>query len=168
MMDQISLESGAGAGASEEDEKRPRTVPDRTLGAIGILLIVLAVVFPFVGAFDDGAEAAPPEYVPQLRLITPSTGETVAGPVPLAFSTDADLVYGPGGWGVRGLHLHVEVDGREFMPSRDDITRLPDGSYRWTLRPLQRGERRLRLLWSDERHEPLADGASDPIKIQVL
>jgi hypothetical protein len=78
---------------------------------------------------------------------------------------NATLALTPNGWGIPGMHLHIEVDGTSFMPAAGDIEARPDGSYRWTFPPLDPGPHTIRLYWSDMNHAAIPGGGSPPLKI---
>lgn len=145
-----------------------RTVADRLLGAVGIGLVVLAVVFLFVGEGDDGA-AAEPASVPPPPVVTlhrPADGEAVSGAFPVEFETGAEMREGPSGWVADGYyHLHAMIDGSELMAAPGQVRRLGGGRYRWTLPPLPPGEHRVRLQWSGPDHRTIAGGGSPEVRV---
>jgi hypothetical protein len=130
-------------------------------------MIATAVVLLIFGGEGDTGGDATPGTIPTLELVYPAPNATVENPLELRFRSDATLTAMPGGWGVRGLHLHAEIDGVEFMPSAADLRRLQDGSYQWALGRLQPGTRTLRIFWSDSAHRPLTEGATPHIRIQL-
>lgn len=145
---------------------RPRgTVPDRILGAVGWAMILAAVVFLLRGGERDGS--APPIPPPPIEIVEPVQGAALDGPFAIVFRVPGvELSRMADGWGVAGMHLHILVDGGSFMPAPTDIVRLPDGSYRWSVRALDPGPHDIRLYWSDVRHAPLRDGGSGVLKVE--
>lgn len=144
----------------------PRSVADRILGLLGGGMVLAAVVLLLVGGEPDtGATSV--LAAPAIELIQPRDGAAVSGRPNLVFSVPQDLQRKPGGWGLDSVHLHLELDGREFMPGPSDIERLPTGHYRWTLPPLDPGAHALRLYWSGPDHRPLARGGSSTVRVTV-
>lgn len=142
-----------------------RTLPDRLLGLVGGAMIVAALaVLLFGGEGDTGQPAAP---APRLSVVAPAAGALVREALVVEFRSDAELRPQPGGWGVGSHHLHLELDGTEYMPAPTDVERLPSGAYRWVLPRLDPGEHTLRLFWSGPDHRPLPDGASAPVRFSV-
>lgn len=141
------------------EPRAPRTLSDRLLGILGGAFVLLALVVLIRGGEEDTSRraAVPP---PRIDVISPEGGARVTGPLEIVFRVDADLRHAPSGWGTGDLHLHLLIDGREFMPAASDIERLPSGAYRWSLRALEPGTRELRLSWSDQSHQALAGGGS--------
>jgi hypothetical protein len=145
----------------------PRRTPVETLlGVVGGAMVVLAVVLLFVGGPSDGA-ATPGTRAPALELLDPAPGSSVPARPTLVFASGAELVRMPGGWGVGDLHLHVEIDGREFMPSTAEIERVAAGTYRWTVGPLDPGVRTLRLFWAGPDHRAMDEGATPRVSVRV-
>lgn len=131
-------------------------------------MIVAAVVALIAGGPTDtgSVPSAPP---PPLELLEPAAGAVVSEPVTLRFSVDTGdaLTWTPAGWGTGGYHLHAEVDGRELMPTREDIVREAGNIYQWTIPTVSTGDVTLRILWSDTRHRPVAESGSAPVRLRV-
>jgi hypothetical protein len=155
------------AAATHVDAPPARRTPqDIVLGVIGAAMVLMAVVLLVMGGESDSGlprSAAPPA----LTVAAPVPGATVEGPVEVVFRSAAELGPKPMGWGTEQLHLHLQVDGQQFMPAAGDIRRLPDGSYLWRFGALEPGPHTLRLFWSDTAHRPLAEGASEPLRVQA-
>jgi hypothetical protein len=125
------------------------------LGALILLLMG--------GERDTGAR---PSAVPRLTMVQPSSGALISGPVHFVFDVPVAIEQHPGGWGTGDLHIHLEVNGREFMPSPRDIMRLPTGMYRWTLPGLPPGDHEVRLFWAGPDHRAIAEGATPNVPIR--
>jgi hypothetical protein len=125
------------------------------LGALILLLMG--------GQRDTGARTSD---VPRLTMVQPTAGALISGPVHFVFDVPAAIEQHPGGWGTGDLHIHLDVNGREFMPSPRDIVRLPSGMYRWTLPGLPPGDHEVRLFWAGPDHRPIAEGASATVPIR--
>lgn len=143
-----------------------RTPQDLILGVIGAAMVVVALVLLVLGGESD-AGSPRPVVAPSLTVAAPAPGSEVEGPVEVVFRAGEELGPKPMGWGTDQLHLHLEVDGQQFMPATGDIRRLPDGSYAWRFAALEPGPHTLRLFWSDAGHQPLAEGASAPLRVQA-
>lgn len=155
--------------AIRTDDLPPRrTVADRLLGAVGIALVLAAVLFFFVGEGDDGA-AAEPASVPPPPAITvhrPVEGEAVSGAFAVEFETPAEMVEGPGGWVAEDYyHLHAMVGGAEVMAAPGQLLRLGKGRWRWVLPALSPGEHRIRLQWSGPDHRTVEGGGSPVLRV---
>ncbi len=141
-------------------------VPDRLLGVVGAVMVLLAVVVLLRGGErDTSAPATPP---PPIQITSPAQGAVVDGPFPIDFRVPGvEMELRAGEWGLAGMHLHVLLDGGSFMPAPTDISRLPDGSYRWSFRALDPGAHEIRLYWSDAMHLPLRGGGSDAVRVEA-
>lgn len=139
-------------------------VADRILGILGAAMVIAALVVLIRGGpTDTSAPTAPP---PPIRVVQPTQGATVSGPFLIVFRVEnAEMTQGADGWGLAGMHLHIEVDGTSFMPAPTDITRSSDGSYRWTFADLGQGPHDLRLYWSDMNHVALPGGGSPIVQV---
>lgn len=144
-----------------------RSRSDVVFGAVGAAAILLAlyylVVYTFGGGPRDGAVAGAP--VPLVRVVSPSRGEVVDQPVAVVFETDARLVRDATGWSADRRHLHVLIGSTEVMAAPADVRELGGGRYRWTLPRVAPGEYPVRILWSDENHQPIRAGGSSPHRI---
>ncbi|MDQ3308804.1 MAG: hypothetical protein M3497_01615 [Gemmatimonadota bacterium] len=155
-----SLEEKPDAGST-------RSFSDRLLGFVGggLLLLALAVAInSLVRGNSSEAQLSPAQ---PLVLAEPRNGATVSNPVELLFTTGAALTQTPMGWGAESLHLHAAVNGQDVMPAGPEITSLGSERYRWMLRLPGPGNYTLRLFWSGPDHAPLAEGASEAIRIRV-
>jgi hypothetical protein len=138
---------------------------DTLLGAIGAGLVIFAVVLLFLGGErDTGAGAV---NAPVLNMVQPAAGAVIQGPLHVVFRLNRELERLPTGWGVGDLHLHLGINGREYMPGARDIEPLQDGLYRWTLSGLPAGEHELRLFWAGADHRAMASGASIPVRVRA-
>jgi hypothetical protein len=133
-----------------------------------VIAFMLGGVLILALGFWLGTRPRPPA-APQLTLVEPAPGALVDQPVQLVFDVDrARIRIGPGGWGYGTMHLHVMIDDFEVMPGPDDIEYVGSPSrYRWTLPATRPGERTLRLIWSDLQHQPVAEGASDAVRVRI-
>lgn len=145
-------------------KRSPGFVPDRLLGVLGGVMILAAlIVLIRGGAKDASTPAAPP---PPIQLIAPTSGATLRGPFLIVFRVEnAELSRTSMGWGLPGMHLHIDVDDASVMPAASDIVRQPDGSYRWAFGALGPGAHRIRLYWSDVNHIPLGGGGSPVVRV---
>jgi hypothetical protein len=128
-------------------------------------MIAAAVLVLLAGGVGVETEAAatPPTLVWAEPLPSSSSPDSLT----LVFRTEGTLSPQPGGWGVDGLHVHVEVNGQERMPGRADIRAVPGGAYSWTIGSLPLGDVAVRLRWSDLDHRPIEQGASASVQIHV-
>lgn len=147
-------------------QKPVRAVPDRLLGLLGAAMLVLALVVLIRGGAEDdgGRPLAPP---PAVRLLEPAAGATLDAPLAVVFEVDREMERMSSGWGVEGYHIHLQLDGLELMPASADIEPRGDRTYRWSVGPLEPGEHRLRLFWSDANHAPVEGGESEAIGIRA-
>lgn len=138
---------------------------DRVYGAIGIVAVVLAVVFLFVGGPKDGEQAASPG-IPTLRLLEPAAGAAVGQPLTLVFDAGIPLT-ADGGNRDGSLHVHVRVGATELMSGPGSLQPLGGTRYRWALPALPPGPHTVRLYWSDDRHRVIEDGVSAPVDVTL-
>lgn len=143
-----------------------RTLPDRLLGMLGGAFVLLALVVLVRGGEEDGAPRASVE-APRIVVADPTGGEVIHGPLQLVFRSETELRVQPSGWGTGDLHLHLQVDDRQYMPATTDIERLPNGAYRWSFRRLEPGPHVLRLFWSDAAHVPVPGGGSPELRVHA-
>jgi hypothetical protein len=137
---------------------------DRLLGILGGAMVLGALILLLLGGErDTGARTF---ATPPITMVQPTSGALVTGPVHFVFDVPVEIGQHPGGWGTGDLHIHLEVNGREFMPSPRDIVRLPSGMYRWTLPGLPPGDHEVRLFWAGPDHRALAEGATSTISIR--
>lgn len=148
------------------NRRAPRILSDRLLGSVGVGMMVLAVVMLIRGGATDGG-ARPVARPPAIELLQPAAGASVDGPLALLFRVEGELVRQPSGWGVDGLHLHLQLDALELMPASADVEAVPGGAFRWTVGRLEPGPHTVRLFWSDAAHQPVEGGASRAAEIQV-
>lgn len=160
------MTAGAQTETRRPEKVAPRTLSDRVLAVLGGAFVLLALVVLVRGGEEDTSRRSAVQP-PRIRMISPQGGARVTGPVDLVFEVDADLRPQPSGWGSGDLHIHLRLDGREFMPSPTDIQRLPSGAYRWSIRGLDPGTHELRLSWSDGTHQPLAGGGSPAFQLHA-
>jgi hypothetical protein len=154
------------AGVTLAAPRGGRTIPDLVLGALGVGMMMLALVVLIQGGEED-AGSRPLPAPPAVALLEPAPGAAVGGPLSIVFRVEGELVQQPAGWGIGGFHLHLRLDDLELMPSRSDVEALRAGSYRWTVGRLEPGSHRLRLFWSDSGHQPVAGGESELVEIVV-
>lgn len=144
-----------------------RTRSDVVFGGIGAAAVLLAlyylVVYAFGGGPRDGEVQGAP--VPLVSLVSPARGSVVDQPVTLEFETDAPLARDATGWSADRLHLHVLIGATEVMPGPADVQPLGGGRFRWTLPRVEPGQYPVRILWSDENHQPIRAGGSSPYPI---
>ena len=147
-------------------EGQPLLLRERIFGVVGGGMVLAAMVLLLTAALgrEDTALIAAP---PPLELIAPAPSDSIEGALELVFRTDARLQPQPGGWGVDGLHVHAEINGREIMPAASDISMRPDGAYTWTIGRAPAGEATVRLRWSDLDHRPLEEGATPVVRVHV-
>lgn len=137
---------------------------NRTPAIVGFLAAgALILAFGFMAGRGDGADGM--DGVPALRVATPASGDTVRNPVRVTFSTPAPLDLGPMGWAASDLHLHIMIDGVEFMPAAADIE-TGSGTFTWTLPTLEAGDRTFYLTWAGRHHGNLR-GVTDTVTVHV-
>ncbi len=157
---EVEVETGGGSESSGS------SLRDRVLGIVGGAMLVAALAVLVAGAPGDDGQAIAGVPAP-LVLVSPVDGDAVSGPVELVFTASgADLAPNPTGWGAEGFHVHAELDGVERMPAMADIRRTDD-RYAWMLADPPAGEITVRLLWSDSRHRPVPDGASEAVTVTI-
>lgn len=145
-----------------------RSVADRMLGLIGGAMVLAALFLLVFGGEGDGAGAGEAvAAVPALALRSPEDGATAGAPLELRFETAEEITSRPSGWGTESLHLHLRLDGREFMPGPADLRRDPAGGYVWTVPGVGEGEHTVQLYWSDLQHRPMRAGATPAIRVRV-
>jgi hypothetical protein len=156
---------GASSQRSAPDVRGRPPVADRLLGLIGGVMVLAALLlFVFGGPSDGDASDASP---PAILLLSPESGASVDTPLELTFRVPVRIGPSPAGWGTGGHHLHAEIDGREFMPGPGDIRQLESGTYRWTVQGVRPGSSAVRLFWSDRTHQPLSEGATPPVLLNI-
>jgi len=127
-------------------------------------MVVGAIFLLFFGGPRDTGLAR--SSAPVLNLVQPVSGAVVSGPVNFIFDFEGEMERLPGGWGTGDLHIHLEVNGREFMPGPNDIARMPNGMYRWTLSGLPVGDHTARVFWAGPDHRAIAEGSSIPVTLR--
>ena len=152
------------AAAEVLEQPRLRTVPDKVLGALGGLMVLLAIYVAFAGGPRDGAAAF--ANAPLLAIVHPTDGSILEGPLVLSFDVQAEMQAQTGGWGIGGYHLHLHLDGLELMPGPADVRPASSG-YQWVVGPLEPGSHTLQLYWSDEYHRRVDSGASEVVVIEA-
>lgn len=154
------------SGAAEvlNRPKPARSVPDTVLGLVGGAMVLLALFVLIQGGLRDGAGAAAP--APLLAVVHPTSGSVLEGPLVVQFDVQATMQPQPGGWGVGGYHLHLQLDVLELMPGPTDLRPASSG-YQWVVGPLEPGTHRLQLYWADEHHRRVEDGASEVVVIEA-
>ncbi len=140
-------------------------IRDLVLGVIGAGMVLFAVVLLFMGGERDTGGGR--VDAPVITLVQPATGSSIDGPLHVVFGVRGSLERMPSGWGAGELHLHLELNGREFMPGPLDIEPLPNGMYRWTLSALPAGEHEIRLHWAGRDHRAIPEGASMPVRVRA-
>jgi hypothetical protein len=140
---------------------------DIGLGLLGGTLIAVALLVVLFGDWSatDGSSGPSAASAPSLFLDGADARE--GGRVVLRFRSSERLGLTGDGWGVGAFHIHVEVDGVEYMPARGEIREVGRDEYEWLLRGLGTGTRTLRLFWSDASHRPIEEGASDRVTVPL-
>lgn len=150
-----------------EAAPQERSGTDRVYGIVAALALVLAAAFGIsllMGGPVDGS--TPVGAVQPLTIVEPADGATAASPVALVVQTAAPLQPGPMGWSANGRHLHLRADSSELMAGVSDIAPAGSNRYRWTVQ-LPAGTHALRLYWSGADHQPILQGASQSVRVQV-
>jgi len=127
--------------------------------------MVLGALFLLVfgGPRDTGLART---SAPVLNIVQPTSGAVVSGPVDFVFAVAGEMERLPGGWGMGDLHIHLEFNQMEFMPGPNDIVRLPNGMYRWTIPGLPSGDHSARLFWAGPDHRATMEGSSIPVNLR--
>jgi len=146
-----------------------RLMADRVFGIVGGVMVLLGLVFLvrsfMAGGSDTGS--GPAVAVPQIRIVSPAAGAALPQPASVEFDAGAPLVLGPTGWTAAGRHLHLFVGATELMASATEITAIQGTRYRWALPRLPPGSTTLRMTWSGENHQSIAQGASETIPVTL-
>ena len=143
---------------------------ERLYGVIGGVALLLAVYFLFSYFFGGGpsdGESPPAAAVPALVLESPGDGEVIDQPAAIVFRTTARMERDAMGPVSEGRHLHLMVGETEVMAGPSDIAELGGGRYRWPIPRVEPGEYKVRVLWSGTDHRPLAEGASETIRLRL-
>ena len=156
-------EVGEASGTSSEVAAPGSEKSDRILGIIAGVMIVLAIGLLINALVRPAITDGPP----RLELLAPADGDTLTLPVTVRLSSAAPLTIQPGGWGVPGYHVHVEVAGEELMPGPNDMRPAAVGEYLWDLPTVAPGPTSMRLFWADVAHREVADGAGSAIDVVV-
>jgi len=136
----------------------------RTPAVIGFL--VAGAVLLGASFLASTRSDAPPDALPDLEILTPTSGDTVANPISIVFRTPAPLALDPAmGWSAGELHPHAMVNGREIMPAAADIAPA-DTTFVWRLPRLEPGTHRVHLTWAGRHHGNLS-GASNTLTVHV-
>lgn len=136
------------------------------LGAIGVGMILLALVVLVRGGASDGDVPAASQPA-TLTLLAPADGATVPNPLELELRVPARLRAGPMGWEADGFHLHAAIDDRELMAAPGQVQPLGGDRYRWTIPGVPAGRRRVRLFWSGADHAEVVGTSSAVAEIEV-
>lgn len=164
----MSMESARlSSDGAERARVGNRPILDRVLGLVGGGMILLAIVLMFIGGEQDGASAIP-VATPALDLVQPRHGVTLrTDNLVVVFRVDGELRQLPGGWGTDSLHLHLNLDGTEVMPTAMDIERVSGDLFRWTLPRPEAGLHTVQLVWSGSDHRPVPGSGSRTVQIKV-
>lgn len=130
-------------------------------------MVLAAIVLLLAGGERDTGAERVPSAAPVLELLRPVSGASVEGPLRIEFRLPVPLELAPDGWGAADLHLHLELDGREYMPSPRDIQPLGGSEYRWSMPALPAGEHTLRLFWAGPDHAAMEEGASERVTVSA-
>jgi copper resistance protein C len=104
--------------------------------------------------------------LPALRLIAPTNDAQVKNPLTVLVETSADMDHftmgggmaGMSGMGV-GVHLHILVDGRAFMPIAGQLTKVGPSRYQYGVGSLSAGTHTIKVFWADNKKH----GAVGPV-----
>lgn len=110
-----------------------------------------------------GAQTTKPPMadLPALHLIAPANGGRVKNPVTVVVETPADIdrftmgggMAGMSGMG-EGVHLHILVDGRAFMPTATQLTKVGPSRYQYGVGSFSAGTHTIKVFWADnKKHE---------------
>lgn len=146
-----------------------RLVADRVFGIVGGAMVLLGLVFLVRSFMEGGSDtgSGPASAVTQIRIVSPAAGAALPQPASVEFDAGAPLVLGPTGWTAAGRHLHLFAGGTELMASATEITPVQGTRYRWALPRLPAGPTTLRMTWSGENHQSIAQGASETISVTL-
>ena len=102
----------------------------------------------------------PMANLPALLLIAPANGSQVRNPVTVVVETPADIDHftmGGGMAGMRGMgegvHLHIMVDGRAFMPTATQLTKVGPARYQYGVGSLSAGTHTIEVFWADNKKD---------------
>jgi cyclic dehypoxanthinyl futalosine synthase len=119
--------------ASEPTGTPPLGRRDILFGAVGGAMVLIAIVLLLAGGERDTGAGPAAGAVPAISVQEPVPGAVTTAPLRIVFHVGEEMRAGPTGWGVGELHIHLDLDGREFMPTARDIEPLGGGLYRWTV-----------------------------------
>lgn len=106
------------------------------------------------------------DVTPELTLVAPAAGDTVADSLVIRFRTSAPLALGEHGWAADDLHPHVLLDGVEHMAASRDI-RADGNDFLWRLPTPAPGEHAILLTWAGMHHGTVGDTVGRTIRFVV-
>ena len=118
--------------------------------------------------FSIGGAAAAPSgsmamSLPGIQIIAPASHASVTNPVTLVIETPGDMktmtmgsMASMGNMGsmsgtTPGVHLHIVTDGAAAMPSADQLTKVGENRYKYSLPLLPAGIHTVKVYWADNK-----------------
>jgi hypothetical protein len=139
----------------------------RSIAPVVTGIFFTVALLAFIGYAASKRRAAEADTVPQITVLTPSSGAVVDSPLVVRFVTSHPISLQSGGWGYGRFHLHAWIDGVAHMPAAADIQPAGDSLYEWTFTSYTPTGGQLSLGWADQAHREWPSGSSAPIQIRI-
>lgn len=102
----------------------------------------------------SGATAT--QQTPALELLMPEDGQCVENPAAVLLATEGDLDEMTMSAKKAGTHLHIGIDEKSLMPTRDQLFSVGKGRYVFVLDlPLESGRHALSVYWAGADHRTI-------------
>jgi len=101
--------------------------------------------------------------LPAIQIIAPASHASVTNPVTLVIETPGDMKtmtmgsmasmsnMGSMSGTTPGVHLHIVTDGATAMPSADQLTKVGENRYKYSLPLLPAGAHTVKVYWADNK-----------------
>ena len=100
--------------------------------------------------------AAVTQQTPALELLMPEDGLCVENPAAVLFATEGDLDQMTMSAKKAGTHLHIGIDEKSLMPTRDQLFSVGKNRYVFVFDlPLESGRHSLSVYWAGADHNTI-------------
>lgn len=124
-------------------------------GRLAGILIALVLVAGSLAVAGRPAGAA--ANLPPLRLIAPTSHAQLRNPIAVVIETPGDISQltmstSMSGMAMGGVHLHITVDGKVFMPATQQMKKVAASRYSYQLSgKLSAGTHTIKVFWADDK-----------------
>lgn len=105
----------------------------------------------------SASSAAATHKTPVLEILMPEDGLCVENPAAILFSTEGDLDQMTMSAKKSGTHLHIGIDEKSLMPTRNQLFSVGKNRYVFVFDlPLESGRHSLSVYWAGADHRTIA------------